>query len=1261
MKFIKNGPDIPERLLQKHEEGQVVFFCGAGISRPLLPDFKGLAKTLYKRLQVTPDAVQQVALEAEQYDIAIGLLEQDHVGGRAEVRKEIANILLDYEDYPKSTLTHEALLTLGRCRDDKLRLVTTNFDRLFQDAAARKEIDINTFQAPLLPVPKKRWDGLVYLHGLIPQPFSESKLDCLVVSSGDFGLAYLTERWAARFISELFRQYVVCFIGYSINDPVMRYMMDALAADHQRGETNFETFAFGSYKKGERSESEKEWCAKNVTPILYKHTKSRVYLHKTLRSWADKYHAGVRGKEQIVVQEAIGNPLMVTKEDDFVGRVLWALSDKKSDLPAKRFAELEPVPSLDWLQPLSERRYGHNDLNIFQVVPKAEEDKELTFSLIHRPASYEHAPWMALVGTGRTSSRWDDIMFHIASWLLRHLDNPGLILWIANRGGQLHEEFERLINNRLIDIIKLEQDGNKDALANISSGAPRAIPRPLLRTLWRLLLSGHVRARYQRLSLHHWQKSFKQDGLTLSLRQDFRKLMTPCIELRKPFHFADETEHEKESEKLKEIVDWELKLRANHVHSALRHLHSSSQWQNALPSLLPDLNLLLQDALDLMYELGSIDEYNDRSFLHQPSISEHPQNRKFHGWTALIDLLRDAWIGLALRYRKQARRIAQQWQQANYPLFKRLAFFAAAQKNIVPPKQAIDWLLDDDNWWLWSIETKREVFRLLVAKAPKLKAHDLKRLETAILKGPPRSMFKEDIDDKRWKQIIDLGIWLRLAKMESAGATLGEQSRVKLEELSKQYHQWRLLKDERDEFPFWMGDGDELRKFVATPRRRRELVDWLRQHPGTDYWQEDDWRQRCRDEFPVTAYALCELACDNVWPVDRWRQGLQAWAEEKLSKQSWRYMAPVIVKAPPEVLDKLSHSLSWWLKEVAKSFIHHKNLFFDLCKYVLNIDHNEEFDAGDPVTQAINHPVGLVTNALLDWWYRDDLQDNHGLPNELLPIFSKLCNIQFTVYRHARLLLATHAIPLLRVDPEWTKQNLIPLFDWGKNLYEAKHAWSGFLCSPRLYSPLFELIKTNFLETAKYYNEFDDHLGRQYATLLTFIALEPDKIFTNEELKSAIRDLPEEGRKESIFALVRALDGSSERRAEYWQSRILPFWKSIWPKSRIYKTKKISEPFARLCVATRENFPDALTEFTDWIQPLEHPDYVTHILNQEKLAKQYPQETLNFISWIIGDYKQWPPSDLKNILDDIKAGKPELEEDQMFVVLTDYLRKFAIQ
>src|SRR5262249_25114077 len=157
---------------------------------------------------------------------------------------------------------------------------------------------------------------------------------------------------------ELFRNYVVCFVGYSINDPVLRYMMDALAADRLLGESPPEMFALGSYSKDKEQERANEWKAKNVTPILYREHSNHAYLHRTLRAWAETFRDGVLGKERIVGQYAIAKPLASTKQDDFLGRMLWALSDQRA-LPARRFADFDPVPSHDWLEPLSDARFKH--------------------------------------------------------------------------------------------------------------------------------------------------------------------------------------------------------------------------------------------------------------------------------------------------------------------------------------------------------------------------------------------------------------------------------------------------------------------------------------------------------------------------------------------------------------------------------------------------------------------------------------------------------------------------------------------------------------------------------------------------------------------------------------------------------------------------------------------------------------------------------------------------------------------------------------
>ena len=335
MQFIANGPDIPDELLQAHEEGRVVFFCGAGISYPAgLPGFSGLVKSIYDKTGTVPEPIEDRAFKNGQFDAALNLLEDRLPGQRQALlmRKALAEALKPNLRRKGSTDTHSALLHLARNRQGMLKLVTTNFDRVFEWVSKRERKPFVRHVAPMLPIPKSsRWDGLVYLHGALPEKPDDSSLNRLVVTSGDFGLAYLTERWAARFVSELFRNYVVCFVGYSINDPVMRYMMDALAADRMLGEVTPQAWALGEYAPGDEVNQIIEWKAKGVNPILYAvpaGTHDHSALHRTLKVWAETYRDGVNGKEQIVVSHALARPSASTRQDDFVGRMLWALSDK---------------------------------------------------------------------------------------------------------------------------------------------------------------------------------------------------------------------------------------------------------------------------------------------------------------------------------------------------------------------------------------------------------------------------------------------------------------------------------------------------------------------------------------------------------------------------------------------------------------------------------------------------------------------------------------------------------------------------------------------------------------------------------------------------------------------------------------------------------------------------------------------------------------------------------------------------------------------
>ncbi|MCP9460531.1 MAG: hypothetical protein NNA19_03955 [Nitrospira sp.] len=303
----------------------------------------------------------------------------------------------------------------------------------------------------------------------------------------------------------------------------------------------------------------------------------------------------------------------------------------------------------------------------------------------------------------------------------------------------------------------------------------------------------------------------------------------------------------------------------------------------------------------------------------------------------------------------------------------------------------------------------------------------------------------------------------------------------------------------------------------------------------------------------------------------------------------------------------------------------------------------------DMVRIAINHPVGRVTEALLRWWYRRTLEDGQGLPDEIRSTFTELCDTHIDKFRHGRVLLAAHVITLFRVDRDWATQHLLPLFDWRRSEVEARAAWEGFLWSPRPYRPLMEMkvFKTAFLDTASRYGQLGRY-GKQYVALLTFAALDQWDTFTAAELATAARALPQDGLHEVAQALVRELEGAGDQRSDFWAHRVVPYLRDIWPKNKVHASPVVAECFGRLCVAAGDAFPGAVAQVRDWLQPLDHPEYLVHGLHESGLCGRFPEEALDLLSRVVGDQAQWPPSKLSACLTAIKATTPALETDQRF-------------
>ncbi|WP_371377739.1 anti-phage defense-associated sirtuin Dsr1 [Thalassotalea aquiviva] len=1254
MQFVKNGPDVPEALIQAHEEGNVVFFCGAGISFPAgLPGFGGLVWELYKLMGITPDEVQQQALKAGQFDTAVSLLEavKQTNEWRRDVRHKMAALLEPDFSKANATSTHRALLQLSLTKNQKMRLITTNFDRVFFKASEEEKLELPIFKAPLLPVPKNRWDGLVYLHGLLPDSVNGSELDHLVVSSGDFGLAYLTERWAARFVSELFRSYTVCFVGYSLNDPVLRYMMDALAADRLLGESPPEMFAFGEYSKGKFDDEFKRWKAKNVTPILYKSHKNHYYLHRTLINWSSTYKDGLSGKEQIVATTAPFTPTSSDYYNEYARRLAWALSHP-SGIPANTFSKLIPSPPLSWLSVLDSIEFKNQELSRFGVYD-ASINSDATFSLFSRPAKCSKAPLMTLSQSPYSETQWDNIMRGLGNWLVCHLNNPDLVLFVLKRGGILNSYLQSLIEQKISEQRKQKQNVNSAFFEKLKLISEDAVLSEEMLTVWDLVLAGYCINSGHRHNLYSWADEYQKTGITPTLKSRLRKALSPVVIFRKPIGLA----FYDEKAGIRKYLSWDIDLSSSFAHSAIKHISRVDTWKSDVSRIFSDVNALLIEVMELKAVLGGVDEHTDYTYVEQPSISEHPQNKDYNNWTVLIDLVRDSWISLLDSNASKAKNIVRIWWETPFPIFKRLAFFATSKLDAISPEEINNWLEQEDSKWLWSVSSQRELLQLLPHLAGHFDVKNAERLLNNICSGPNRIWYREDLTDEAFGHLVNREKWLRLEKLKLGGLIFSKKAEQVYQNIKQENPNWELADDQREEFPFWMGEGSYYKETSPSPTGETELIAWLKSKPDHDHWDEDDWSIRCKNDFMVAKNALLALEQDNIWIPERWREALNIWTESKrLSIKAWRSLSNVFLEMDEHKLKDIAWNLSRWLKANTTCRALPEQQYFSFVDKLLAIPYDFDNEPNDVITSAINHPIGITAESLFRHWYADKPNDNDGLDDKYRKRFELLVSNENEVYSLAKVIVATNALSLYRVSPGWTQKHVLPLFDWG-NSNSASLVWRSYLWSPRLHESFLIKIKTNLLYTANYYEQLGQ-AKEQYARFLTYVALQQYEDFKVTELANAFRNLPIESLRYVVSSLNDALSNSGDRHNEYWEHRVKVFLNKIWPKDITPSEQTVSQ-LALLCINAKEFFVYTLKLLKHYLTRIDDTEYIVNKLKSSEIIRLFPKESLDFLDMLITDEPRFrPPSKLRDCLDEVLEQDPDLHTEQAYQRLNNLLRRY---
>ena len=318
--WITGGVELPNRVMEALQDGTLVLFVGAGasVASPSgLPLFEDLARQLAGLARVDFDPKKAV-------DASLGSMPKTF-----ETHRHARDLIARTDSRPNST--HAALVRLATAAG-RPRIVTTNFDDHLSTAASAAGGElVDKWIGPALPLGGD-FVGLVHLHGsMLREP------NGLVLTDSDFGKAYLTHAWATRFLLPMFASYTVVFIGYSHNDPLMRYLALGLPSQTPR-------YAFTS----DSESSDEKWIRLGVTPISYPAPNGdHSALVAALEAW-DVRARMVKAEHQVRVREIVEpGPRMTPVDRDYLLGRLETVEGAREFVQA--VSALSNGRKLDWL------------------------------------------------------------------------------------------------------------------------------------------------------------------------------------------------------------------------------------------------------------------------------------------------------------------------------------------------------------------------------------------------------------------------------------------------------------------------------------------------------------------------------------------------------------------------------------------------------------------------------------------------------------------------------------------------------------------------------------------------------------------------------------------------------------------------------------------------------------------------------------------------------------------------------------------------
>lgn len=1247
MKFVDQGPDIPQELIDAQLNGQVLFFCGAGISVPAgLDGFHDLTEKIANKLHATDHSEVQSMLTEGAYDRIFTWLRREYLP--EDVDYQILNAL----KVPRSPYldNHKNLLALSANPSGQPFVVTTNFDRLFEKAKPK----LPFHAAPHLPDLATDPDisGVVYLHGRWERPSrTKPKKHNLIISSQDFGRAYLAHGWAARFMSEIIRSRNIVLIGYSGEDTLVRYLLEGLQTENSSAHQ-----AVYAFDRGMVGEVIGKWSGLGVRGLA---CPSYDVLWETISKWAGAVTAPNLWDQQIhgLCQKLPQNLSAFER-----GQVASFVATRSG---AEKFRQFNPVPKADWMcvfdrgirladpQTVTLKSGQEIDLDrldyygIDRDPTRQELDSYGNADITHigedfagrlqserPPALAERVANLNYAELWRTRSR----VTALCDWFAKVVHEPAAIWW--------------LIKQKTIHPIILKELDDRVIRGSIGSTEKQRI-------FWLLFVRFHKnRVITHDLEWFNFERKVR-NGWTDQAVKEFEELSKPSLQIKS---YSNQYLPPSEMDEVDELLpSFEV------VFPHLEHADIEVPEERLL-----EATNVLSTSLREAVELTELMDYPP-SWFHNFKFPAFIRDQEVGGFGPYIDSFGKTILATATLLRKLANYNSRHfsialdtWSSPDPYVFDRLRLFAGRLENGTTSAKLAEHLVSLSPQVFWDTFVERELMETIVSRLSEFSNEERWSIESRIWKF--RNKYDWETDEEYWERKT-YTVGRRLSLLDDTEIGLTEFGSERLLEI-KRSNKWD------DEFLEHTSPTSSFRGGTVATNTSTDGLSLdnsfklfaeiqLREGDETNFLEENKPFVGIVSQAPEKAVELLLEEFSRGANQERyWRQLFENFPKEA-SEGARQATADAILELNQDVIYECRYSLTRWMEDILpKALEADQPMYWKVWDHVFNNLNERGVEATQSalgetrlagrviqrsrmtVAHGLNSPIGQLVEAIFKVaraWSLDQKSDDF---TPLLQRLSSCLGATGEGAGNAAVMISMRYNYLFYYFSKWTKENLIPLFALDHSVAEA--AWRGFVEQPKVTShEAFKAIKPALLALIK--NQVDWEDGEKFwskvAELIMIYAYwsrTGSKYLSDTEVRMALRSLDANSRAQALWMLWRI-----SKDQEAWPVFGGHFFERHWPLERSYQTRQTTSQLLTLLAELEEHFSQALEKILPLLMPIDGESMFIHRMTTpasdgSSLILKEPHGTLTVLDRIFPDGTLNAPHNLREALNKIAEASPEV-------------------